>query len=605
MQVIATAGHVDHGKSTLVQALTGIDPDRFEEEKRRGLTIDLGFAWATLPSGEEIAFVDVPGHVRFLKNMIAGVGAVDACLFVVAATEGWKPQSEEHLRILELLGLRRGVVALTKTALVDDDVLELAQLEIAEKVEGTFLAGAPVVETDAPTGAGLDGLRKALDSLVGGDRGAEQGESGRPRLWIDRVFPMRGAGTVVTGTLAGGSLAVGEALAVVPGPPPSLRPLEVKVRGLQRHRSSVQTAGPGRLAVNLTGASHDQLVRGQALVKTAQWEPSRRVDASLAVLSSLDHEVSRRGAYRAYFGSGQHAVRLSLIGASSLLPGEGGLVRLFLPRPVPLIPGDRYVLREVGRSETVGGGEVLDVDPVLPVSRARPDRSVERVVAERRIVEAAVLERLTGVRVPPSLADRYVVDEGARAELESRLGALVHEAGPLGLELSRLGEVERAVLSEMSSVVLRGGRAVSAANSRADVLSSHPFVEALDASPFSPPSPSELQVSRDELRELVRQKRVVESDGLYFSPRAVAEAARRLSSMLGESPDGVTASAIRETLGTSRKYALPLLGHLDSQGVTRRRGDVRIAGPRLAEVAAGPELSSGHGSAARGQDEQL
>src|SRR5438270_8522113 len=195
MHVVATAGHVDHGKSTLVLALTGTDPDRFAEEKARGLTIDLGFAFTTLPSGREIAFVDVPGHVRFIKNMLAGVGAVDACMFIVPATEGWKPQSEEHLRILEVLGVRHGIVALTKVGLVDDDDRELARLEIAEAVEGTFLEHAPVVEVDAPAGRGLDELRAALDDLLAAT--PLSADRGRPRLWIDRVFAARGSGTVV------------------------------------------------------------------------------------------------------------------------------------------------------------------------------------------------------------------------------------------------------------------------------------------------------------------------------------------------------------------------------------------------------------------------
>src|SRR3954464_1127686 len=212
MHVVATAGHVDHGKSTLVLSLTGIDPDRFAEEKRRGLTIDLGFAWTTLPSGEGIAFVDVPGHVRFLKNMLAGVGAVDACLFVVAATEAWKPQSEEHLRILELLGITHGVIALTKVGVVDDDHAELARLDVLDHVEGTFLDGAEIVAVDAPTGVGLGQLRLALDRLLTDTQ--TSADHDRPRLWVDRSFAASGAGTVVTGTLTGGALTVGDELVV-------------------------------------------------------------------------------------------------------------------------------------------------------------------------------------------------------------------------------------------------------------------------------------------------------------------------------------------------------------------------------------------------------
>src|SRR5438067_12153483 len=225
MHVVATAGHVDHGKSTLVLALTGMDPDRFAQEKARGLPIDLGFAWTTLPSGRELAFVDVPGHVRFIKNMLAGVGAVDACLFVVAATEGWKPQSEEHLRILELLGIGHGLVAVTMVGLVDDEVRQLAALEVGERVAGTFLEKAEVVEVDAPGGIGVDDLRQALDRLL--ETTPTAVDRGRPRLWVDRVFAARGSGTVVTGTLTGGPIAVDDELVLLPAGRP------VRVRALQ------------------------------------------------------------------------------------------------------------------------------------------------------------------------------------------------------------------------------------------------------------------------------------------------------------------------------------------------------------------------------------
>src|SRR5947209_4465983 len=379
MHVVATAGHVDHGKSTLVLALTGMDPDRFAEEKTRGLTIDLGFAWTALPSGRELALVDVPGHVRFIKNMLAGVGAVDACLFVVAATEGWKPQSEEHLRILELLGVAHGAVALTKVGLVDEEWAELARMDVAERVAGTFLEGAEVVAVDGVSGLGLDGLAAALDRLLEITPAAQDRQ--RPRLWVDRSFAAKGSGTVVTGTLTGGALDVDEELMLVPGHRGG-RAQRVRVRALQSHQRPLPRVGPGhRVAVNLAGISHDRVQRGDALVRPGMWHATRTVDCSLTVLSSLDHEVSRRGAFNAYIGSGEHPVRLRLLGADALAPGEAGPARVHLPVALPLLPGDRYVLRESGRSETVGGGEVLDVDPVLPAAKAAPDRSWTRVVA--------------------------------------------------------------------------------------------------------------------------------------------------------------------------------------------------------------------------------
>jgi selenocysteine-specific elongation factor len=570
VHVVATAGHVDHGKSTLVLTLTGMDPDRFAEEKARGLTIDLGFAWTTLPSGRELAFVDVPGHVRFLKNMLAGVGAVDACLFVVAATEGWKPQSEEHLRILELLGIDHGVVALTKVGLVDDEWRQLAHLDLADHVKGTFLETAEVVDVDAPTGTGMEELQAALDRLLAATPTAA--DRGRPRLWVDRAFAAKGSGTVVTGTLAGGPLAVDDELVLLPGG------RRARVRGLQSHKSSLPSASPGRrLAVNLAGVHHEQVERGDALVRADQWAPTRVLDCALTVLDALDHDVSRRGAYQAYIGSGEYPVRLRVLGGEKLAPGSTGAVRLHLPVELPLLPGDRLVLRESGRGETVGGGEVLDVAPVLPAYKARPTRSVERVVAERGWVEADLLERLTGERRPATVA-RWVVDPDAHAAVEERVRGAVEGAGPLGLYVATLDERDRAVLETLDDVVVDAGRALPAGRG-ADPLLDHPYVAALEASPFAPPAPE--GVDRDELRELARRGLVVQQDGVWFSPAALDQAARLVAGLLAEFPEGVTVAQVRDALGTTRKFMLPLLAHLDASGVTRRRGDLRIGGPRL------------------------
>jgi selenocysteine-specific elongation factor len=571
VHVVGTAGHVDHGKSTLVQALTGMDPDRLAEEKERGLTIDLGFAWTTLPSGRALAFVDVPGHVRFIKNMLAGVGAVDACLFVVAATEGWKPQSEEHLRIVELLGLRHGLIALTKVGLVDDDTRQLATLEVTECVAGTFLEGAPIVEVDALNAIGVDELRAALDDLLASTPTAV--DRGRPRLWVDRVFAAKGSGTVVTGTLTGGTISVGDELTLVPDD------RRVRVRALQTHQQTRDTAEPGsRVAANLTGIHHDQVRRGDALVRPGQWEPTTTFDASLSALDDLDHPVSRRGAYHVYIGSGEHPAKLRLLGnaGAEVAPGGTGVVRVHLPVEVPLLPGDRFVLRESGRGETVGGGEVLDVAPVLTARLANPSRAVERVVAERGWVDVDLLERLTGERRPPVLG-RWVVSDAALASTLDEVESAIAGAGALGLDVATLDERQRAVLDRVDAVVVEGGRARASAS--ADPLAGHPFVTALEANPFSPPEPN--GVDRAELRELVRRGLVVERDGSYFAPIAVEEAARRVSALLAATPDGVTVAQVRDALGTTRKHALPLLSHLDATGVTRRRGDVRVGGPRL------------------------
>jgi selenocysteine-specific elongation factor len=319
MHVISTAGHVDHGKSTLVHTLTGIDPDRWAEEKARGLTIDLGFASCKLPSGRSVAIIDVPGHVRFIKNMLAGVGAVDACIFVVAATEGWKPQSEEHLRILELLGVQHGVIALTKVGVADGELRELARVDVEEHVAGTFLEDAELIEIDCIEGIGVDEFRASLDRLL--DSTPAAADVGRPRLWIDRAFAAKGAGTVVTGTLTGGRLRVDDEIVLWP------EGRHVRVRGLQSHHESRTKIGPGnRVAVNLSGVSHEDVERGHVLVAPAQWHTTRRVDAELRVLGSLTHVVSRRGAYVAYIGSGEQPVKLRILGPNSIAPGQTGLV---------------------------------------------------------------------------------------------------------------------------------------------------------------------------------------------------------------------------------------------------------------------------------------
>ncbi len=570
MHVVATAGHVDHGKSTLVLHLTGTDPDRLAEEKARGLTIDLGFGAVELDSGRRMALIDVPGHVRFLKNMLAGVGAIDACLFVVAATEGWKPQSEEHLRILDVLGVEHGLVVLTKVGLVDADLRELARLEVEESVAGTFLEGAEIVEVDAPTGEGMDDLRAALDRLLSATPTAV--DHGRPRLWIDRSFAPAGAGTVVTGTLAGGSIAIDDELVVEP------RRATVRVRGIQRHNEQVTTLGPGnRTALNLVGVSHDEVQRGDVLVRAGQWHRTETIDVSLTVLASLDHAVSRRGAYLAYIGSGEHPVRLRVLGDHPIEPGETGPVRLHLATPLPLLPGDRFVLRDAGRGETVGGGTVLDVDPVLRASRARPDRSVDRVVAERGWIDVDRLELLTGERREPTVG-RWVVDPERLAADRQRIGDRLDEAGPLGLDLATLDEQDRAVAERLDDVVVDAGRVIRA--DAIDPLEGHPWLDALDAEPFTPPAPPD-DIGRNEIRELVRRGAVVEVDGVAFSTAAVAQAADVVRDLLAAQPDGATVAEIRDALGTSRKYVLPLLSHLDGTGRTRRRGDLRIAGPRL------------------------
>ena len=567
MRVVATAGHVDHGKSSLVQALTGTNPDRFEEERRRGLTIDLGFAHTTLANGEGVSFIDVPGHVRFLRNMLAGVGGVDACMFVVAATEGWKPQSEEHLRILELVGVRHGLVALTKADLVDDEWRELQDMDVRDHLAGTFLADAPIVAVSTTTGAGMDDIRSALATLVATTPAAR--DRVRPRLWIDRVFAAKGSGTVITGTLTGGAIAADDLL--------HAGGYAVRIRSVQSHGERHESIGPGnRVALNLVGVDHTELHRGDAVVVPAQWRPTARFDASLTVLASLDHVVSRRGAYVAYIGSGEFPVKLRVLGSQSLAPGSAGLVRVHLGAALPLMPGDRFVLRESGREETVGGGEVLDVAPMRPASKAGPDRSVDRVIDERKWVTADDLEALTGERRSP-VVGTWVVSPHVLSATQAALRGRIAAANELGLDLATLDDRERAVVATLEGVSIEAGRARPEAAK--DPLADHPFLAVLLAGGMSPPDP--VGIDKTQLRELVRRKLIVERDSLYFHPTAIDTASHAAAELLRTNPEGFTMSQLREAMGNTRKHAVPLATELDARGITRRRDNLRIAGPKL------------------------
>jgi selenocysteine-specific elongation factor len=572
MHVVATAGHVDHGKSTLVRALTGTDPDRLAEEKKRGLTIDLGFAFTTLPSGRKISFVDVPGHIRFIKNMLAGVGGVDACVFVVAATEGWKPQSEEHLRILELLGIRHGVVALTQIGLVDDELAQLAHMDVEEKTEGSFLEGADIVAVDSVDGTGINALRDALDAMT--ELAPTASNTKRPRLWIDRSFAAAGAGSVVTGTLTGGRLRVDDEVSLVPGAK------KARIRGIQTQGETRTKIDPGhRVALNLANVEHQLLGRGIALTFDDQWHRTKKFDAELRVLPDLDHEVSRRGAFSLYIGSGEWPVRLRVLGPNRLAPGALGSVRIFLPEELPLLPGDRFVLRESGRDETVGGGQVLDVDPQLKAAEARPDLSVERVIAERGWVRTDKLERLTGKSINPVLGD-WIAPPSIIASAEKAVRDLIEEAGPLGLDVALLDERHRLIASDLDDIQVIEGRARRL--DQEDVLMNHPLVAELEAAPFAPAQPTE--PSREEIRGLVQRGLVIQSDGVLFAASSIEQAATVIAQLLQQKPAGVTVAEIRDALGTTRKFALPICAILDNTGITRRREDLRIPGPRLPEL---------------------
>lgn len=399
MSLIGVAGHVDHGKSSLVTALTGIDPDRLAEEKARGMTIDLGFAWLTLPSGREVSIVDVPGHEAFIKNMLAGVGSLDVALLVIAADEGVMPQTAEHLAILDLLRVGSGVVALNKADLVEPDWLELVREEVAEVIAPTSLAGAPIVACSAVTGAGLPDLLAALDRAL--DRAPARRDLGRPRLPVDRVFTITGFGVVVTGALQDGALAVGQEVEILP----SRR--RARIRGLQAHKQKIERGEPGgRLAVNLAGVEKSDLARGDTLALPGRLRTTTALDVRLEALPAAPRAIAHNAMLDLYLGSAETQARVILLDADELAPGESGWAQLRLARPFVAARGDRFIVRTPSPSETVGGGVI--VEPVARRHRRHDAPTIDRLALLARGDPAEVTlaalrgERRSGAAAKPS-----------------------------------------------------------------------------------------------------------------------------------------------------------------------------------------------------------
>jgi selenocysteine-specific elongation factor len=612
LHVVATAGHVDHGKSSLIVRLTGIDPDRWAEEKRRGLTIDLGFAWFTLPSGREIGFVDVPGHERFVRNMLAGVGPVRLVLFVVAADEGWKPQSEEHLAIVDVLGAEAGVVALTKRDLVDDGALDIAAREIEERLAGTSLEGAPMVACSSTTGEGIDELVAALDAMV--SVVPSPASDTRPRQFVDRVFAIKGVGTVVTGTLTGGRITVGDEVELYP------TGTRARIRSLQTHKRSIEVARPvSRVAANLVGSDRERLERGDVLGRPGEWRPTSVFEARIRPVRGLGHPLTARGAYNLYAGSAERDARILLHGRIGAGDRDGAFARIRLSEPLVLDVGDRFVLRDTGRRETVAGGVVLDVEPPphpglnigcrLTAREAAPREGLPALlVAERGAVRADDVRILTGVSRSDidgaGLIGAWWVSDAARATVTTTVRetlAAFHaehplaEGADLALVRSSIADALRrtnlrahptlvdALLDDLArrGEIARDGSTVRLATHRVTLAGREEEVGRLvraiaDAEP-TPPTVGDLVAagfSRDVLEAATRAGVLVRvSPDLVMTPGFV-ELAERIVSEAGAA--GITVSAFRERLGTSRKYALPLLEDFDRRGLTRRRGDLRV-----------------------------
>ncbi len=617
--VVGTAGHIDHGKSSLVLALTKIDPDRLEEEKRRGMTIDLGFAYMQLPSGRRVGIVDVPGHQRFLKNMLAGVHGMDAVLLVIAADEGPMPQTREHLAIVDLLGIEHGLVVLTKADLVDDAWLGLVRDDVAGLIAGTSLQRAPIVAVSSTTGTGLDQLRAALDEELA--KTAARPDVGRPRLPVDRSFAMSGFGTVVTGTLVGGALKQGAELALLPAG------RRVRIRGLQQHNQPVEEALPGsRTAVNLSGLDHSQVRRGDVLALPGTLPASRRLDARLVVLPGVP-PLRHHQQLQMYHETSEVMIELSLLERDELRGGEAGWVQLFATQPVVALDGDRFILRVPSPAATVAGGVIVDS---APRRHRRRDPAVLADLAARERADpatAAVLElgkhpwglvgaELAGrLGLSPALLETVLaplVERGAVRRLASRwltreqwersvarvLNGLTayHEAQPLRRGMpkeelrSRTGMPAElfaeflTVLATEKAVVDQGGEVAAATHHPALTSEQETaiaaFVAELEGQPFNPPPLPDLvrryRLTPALLQYLVVDGRVVRvNDDTAFARSAYDDAVSRIRHHLVEHRT-LTVAAARDVLGSSRRYVLPLLEWLDAQKITRRVGDDRI-----------------------------
>ncbi len=581
--VVATAGHVDHGKSTLVRALTGMEPDRWAEERRRGLTIDLGFAWTTLPSGTEVAFVDVPGHERFLGNMLAGLGPVPVVCFVVAADEGWRAQSDDHRDAVAALGIEHGLIAVTRVDRAPERVAQVVEQARAE-LAGTGLAGAPAVAVSAVDGTGLDALRVALDDVLAAVPAPQT--DGRVRLWVDRSFTITGAGTVVTGTLPAGTVAVGDTLEVLGRN--STR--TVVIRGLQSHGRAHDRLGPvSRVALNLRGIAAEDVHRGDVLATPVGWPQTTAVDVR-RVSGGLEDTSAW---LTVHVGTAAVPARVR--------PFDEDHARVTLDRAVPLVAGDRIVLRDPGTRRIVGGAVVLDADP--PALRRRgdgarrssslaaldPGGDVLAEVARRGVVERDHLVLLgISADAPPDgvlALGRWWVHEPTFEAWQTRLRSAVsdlHDRDPLAAGMSRgaagdlLGIEDPALLGEVvkAAELESAGGMLSLPGHRETLGPAEGAVAELEirlrAEPFAAPEADDLAALRLGARELAaaeRAGRVLRlGEGVVLLPAAPALAMRALASLA----QPFTTSQARQALGTTRRVAIPLLEHLDSRGWTRR-----------------------------------
>ena len=627
MRVIGTAGHVDHGKSTLIAALTGTHPDRLKEEQRREMTIELGFGWMTLPNGEEVGIVDVPGHRDFIENMLSGIGGIDAALLVIAADEGVMPQTREHLAILDLLQIPAGLIVLTKIDLASDPAwLDLVETDIRAAVRDTVMKEAPIVRISAKTRAGLNSLILSLQSLL--LEKPARPDLARPRLPVDRVFSMSGFGTVVTGTLLEGQLALGDEVEILPSG------RRGRVRGLQTHKRKEEIAVPGsRTAVNISGVETESIQRGEVVVHPGQYQATRRIDARLRLLPEVSSSLRHNSEVKFFVGASETIASLRLLGTEELHPGQEGWIQLELRDPVVGVRGDRYILRRPSPGETLGGGVIVDHQPkgrhkrfdenilrslesmsqgtpadvLLEAALALQIASIKEVVLRSRLetadAEAALKELLGSASLisleegsPTIASDRLVIArphwnalrekilqtvEAYHSQYSLRRGILREELkSRLGLSARAFNAVLQRLISDHS---LAESRAVIAKpeheikfdqNQQMQVQN---VLRKFEQNPYSPPGVKELQteISEEILNALMEMGEFVSvsSDVIFRKGDYdfMIDSIRREIQQKGK----ITLSEVRDLFNTSRKYAQALLEHLDAIGVTLRDGDVR------------------------------
>lgn len=643
MRVIGTAGHVDHGKSTLVHALTGIDPDRLREEKEREMTIDLGFAWLALPpasdaeqtAGEMVGVIDVPGHIDFIKNMLAGVGGIDATLFVVAADEGVMPQTREHLAILDLLQVPAGVVALTKSdAVAEEGWLDLIQADVSEALAGTQLASARIVPVSARTGAGLPQLRQALaDALA---TVPPRRDRGAPRLPIDRIFTIAGFGTVVTGTLNDGQFRVGDEVEILPGG------LRARVRGMQTHKRAVDIGLPGsRLAINLTGVHPDDLRRGMVVSRPAALHPTTMIDVRLRLVKSggWQANLEHSDAVDFFSGAAEVPARVRLLDADKLTTGQSGWAQLVLESPVAVAPGDRFILRQPSPSLTVGGGVIVNAHPARRWRRFQPEVTSQletlargtpqdlllhalartepgplKAAVDASGLDAATAEQvatdmlasgellpLGAVQPPYARSQAPVISLGGWHTLAARMADLLaehHSQYPLRLGLGReelKGRVQgrekwpAKLFNELVSRAIAEGYVVEAGDfisrpghqitfTPAQQNKVNALLIAFRKQPATPPSMADsLAMTDPDLLSALQHQGVLvrlSEDVLLLKETYDAMVTGIVEHIRANG--SMTVAQVRDQFGTSRKYALALMERLDELKITRRVGDERV-----------------------------